>query len=170
MKNRLKDTCESKAEALRDFSQKEKLVFKRGRIIFYVLIVLGVITGAALCAYSVLQISVASQAAVGNVYENGALPYLIMLLGAALCAVCYLLTKGIAGARIAYSVCTGCSALLALAVIMTGRLEPQLLVPLLIPLAAAIILLTAATVIMATSKGIKEYMYDLEIKSSDIDK
>lgn len=152
------------------YNQAQKKIIKKGKILFWLFTILGFFVGVTAFLVGMLQVSQTAGEIVAVAGKNNILELLILCVGIALFVDCYLLIKGFEFSRIVYSVLMAIYALWVLGVLMTGEIDlkdmPELAIFLLI---VAVILIIACTV-MSTDKAIKEYMYDREIKSIEVDK
>ncbi len=159
---------QSKPDDFKAFEERQNRAYEFAKPLFWIFTVFGMIVGGVMVLISVFLTTVSETVGVIGQSSSAVTGFLLLLLGAALITDCYMLTKGIDPARLVYGVLMGIESLLVLALLMTGEIDmteyPELAAALLIFL----IPLVYGCVMMPTSKGIKEYMYDLEV--SDIDK
>ena len=157
-------------EEIKQFDEQQKRMTQRAKPFFWICTVFGVIVGVTDILFAIFMTTAAAEemAVVG---QNTALAgFLILLLGSALIADCYLLAKGIAAARLWYGIFIGIQCLLVLSALMTGIIDITEYPELAVVFGAALVPLLCALVFIAVNKWVKEYMYELETSSSSVDK
>lgn len=135
--------------------------------LFWVLTIFGMIVGGGTILISIFISTISETVGVIGQSSSSVTGFLLLLLGAALTANCYMLTKGVDPARLIYAVLMGIESLLMLALLMTGMIDFSEYRGLAPALFVIFVLFVCSAAIMPTSKGIKEYMYDLETEKVD---
>lgn len=145
------------------FDERQSKAYEAARPLFWIFTVFGMIVGVFTILISIFLTTVSETVGVIGQNSSSVIGFLLLLLGAALIADCYMLIKGVEAARLVYGVLMGIESLLVLGLLMTGIIDFSEYPELAAALFVFLIPLVCGCVIIPTNKGIKEYMYDLEI-------